>query len=616
MSADLVKTILLEDSRIAQLTAEECFAVQSSAQQSTYQQYNVTANSNSSLVWSVQIPSENIVIDRHALLSTDITFQITLGGASNQLPTGGGTLGSIFNYGATESVQAFPLQSLFTTLQATINNTSVSTNYQDVLPMLSRMYDKRQMSRWNSMTPSYADSQYANYDDARASTNNPLGDYKSASYDIDFLPRGAYPITFNGGTFTTTTGTTSFGPNTETPNPPDYITTNDVYQLVFTIKVTEPFLFLSPFINNNPENQAGLLGINNISLVANIDQSMKRFFSTANTKLTGTAVSPAYISNIQLGNTLGITGLNGQLGFGSTRLLLNFLSLSPEQYSKISTRNVINYMEYPRYLTQLTSTGALGAKGSATARQTISTSSIQLNQVPDLILVCGRIPMGQQTIANTSSFLTIKNISINFNNQSGLLASATTQDLYDISVENGSSQNFYEFNGSANHNNNTTGLGEDISTTGSLLVLNPVRDFSLPSYLSSSSLGQYQLQMNITFENQFPFSITPEIVIITANSGVFATTQGTSAIYTGILSKEVVLKTKEQNPVPHLDSVEYKRLVGGKLGNMGMSNIRALLKSHIKKHRSMGSGIGSPSSGGMHHPVRDAVKNKLMKHLM
>lgn len=612
MSADLVKTVLLEDSRIAQLTAEECFAVQSSAQQSTYQQYNVTANSNSSLVWSVQIPSENIVIDRHALLSTDITFQITLGGASNLLPEGGGALSTIFNYGLTDSVQAFPLQSLFTTLQATINNTSVSTNYQDVMPMLSRMYDKRTMSRWNSMTPSYADSQYANYADSTASNNNPLADYRNASYDIDFLPRGAFPITFNGGTF----NGTAFGPGTETPFPPPYTLTTDIYKLVFTIKVTEPFLFLSPFINNNPENQAGLLGINNISLVANIDQSMKRFFSTANTVVTANAVSPAYISNIQLGNTLGITGLNGQLGFGSTRLLLNFLSLSPEQYSKISTRNVINYMEYPRYLTQLTSTGALGAKGSATARQTISTSSIQLNQVPDLILVCGRVPMGQQTIANTSSFLAIKNISINFNNQSGLLASATTQDLYDISQENGSSQNFYEFSGSANINNNTTGLADSVSTTGSLLVLNPVRDFSLPSYLSSSSLGQYQLQMNVTFENQYPFAVTPEIVIITCNSGVFATTQGTSAIYTGILSKEVVLKTKEQNPVPHLDSVEYKRLVGGRLGNMGMSNIRALLKSHIKKHRSMGSGIGSPSSGGMHHPVRDAVKNKLMRHLM
>jgi hypothetical protein len=602
MSADLVKTILLEDSRIAQLTSEECFAVQSSAQQSTYQQYAVTAQSNSSLVFSVQIPSENIVIDRHALLSTDIIFQVNLGGANNPLQVGPFT--NIFNYGQTESVQAFPLQSLFTTLQATINNTSVSTNYQDVLPMLSRMYDSRTMSRWNSMTPSYPDSQYGFYPDARNTNNNPLADYRNSSYDIDFQPRGAFPITFLGGTYTPAGGVpTGFSAQAITNS-------GDTFSLVFRISVTEPFLFLSPFINNNPENQAGLIGINNISLVANIDQSMKRFFSTANVNfLPGTnGVTPQFISSIALGSQLG--GIATQQGFANTRLLLNFLSLSPEQYSKISTRNVVPYMEYPRYLTQNTNSSAIGA-GQIGA--SISTASIQLNQIPDLIMVCGRVPMGQQNVAYASSFLAIKNISINFNNSSGLLASATTQDLYNISVENGSAQSFYEFSGQAGVNDNTFGVGDSKPTTGSLLVLNPCRDFSLPSYLSASSLGQYQLQMNITFYNQFPYNVSPEIVIITANSGVFATTQGTSAIYTGILSKEVVLKTKEQNPVPHLDSVEYKRLVGGKMGNMGMSNIRSLLKAHIKKHMSnVGGALSAPSSGG----ASSGGQSRLMKHLM
>ena len=605
MSADLVKTILLEDSRIAQLTSEECFAVQSSAQQSTYQQYNVTAQSNSSLVFSIQIPSENIVIDRHALIQSEITFQVNLGGGDFQFDAAA-PLTNYFNYGLTESVQAFPLQSLFTTLQATINNTSVSTNYQDVLPMLSRMYDNRVMSAWNSMTPSYPDSQYGMYSDGINANNSPVSSYKNSSFDIDFQPRGSFPIQFLGGLYFAGGG----GTGTAIPagtTPPAVASTTDRYQLVFKIKVTEPFLFLSPFINNNPENQAGLIGINNISLVANIDQSMKRFFSTANTFTNTDNVSPAYISSIQLGSTIAGVGNNNGLGFASTRLLLNFLSLSPEQYSKISTRNVVPYIEYPRYLTQSANSQVINPG----AISTISTASIQLNQIPDLILVCGRVPMGNQSYANTSSFLAINNVSINFNNSSGLLASASTNDLFNISKENGSAQTFYEFSGAANINDNITGLAGIVPTTGSLLVLNPCRDFSLPSYLSASSLGQYQLQMNIQFQNQFPYDITPEIVIITCNSGVFATTQGTSAIYTGILSKEVVLKTKEQNPVPHLDSVEYKRLVGGKMGNMGMSNIRSLLKAHLKKHMmnmASGSGISAPSSGGNH--------KKLMKHLM
>jgi hypothetical protein len=192
--------------------------------------------------------------------------------------------------------------------------------------------------------------------------------------------------------------------------------------------------------------------------------------------------------------------------------------------------------------------------------------------------------------------LTIENISVNFNNASGLLASATQQDLYNISARNGSSQSFYEFRGFADVNDNLTGGVSRVGTTGSLLVLNPVYDFSLPSYLSASSLGQYQFQFNLRVANQYDFTVVqPEICIITMNSGIFATQQGTSQIFTGILTKEQVLRTKEQNPVAHLDSVEYKRMVGGKLMNRGMGNVGKMIKEMRMKMPSAGAGM----SGGM-----------------
>jgi hypothetical protein len=234
-----------------------------------------------------------------------------------------------------------------------------------------------------------------------------------------------------------------------------------------------------------------------------------------------------------------------------------------------------------------------------------------LNQVPDLILISVRLPMGSQTAANPSSFLTINNISVNFNNASGLLASATQVDLYNLSYRNGSAQSFYEFQGKSTIPNNATGTTSVIPTTGSLLVLNPVMDFSLPSYLSSSSLGQYQFQFNINVTNQYGYTITPEICICTINSGLFVTQQGTSQIFTGILTKEQVLQTKSENPVPHLDSGEYARLVGGKLQNRGMSALMKLVH-HYKKHKKgMSSIMGSGTSGGGH-----SGGSKLKKHLM
>jgi len=45
---------------------------------------------------------------------------------------------------------------------------------------------------------------------------------------------------------------------------------------------------------------------------------------------------------------------------------------------------------------------------------------------------------------------TITNIALNFNNNAGLLSSATLQDLYSYSVKAGSNQSFNEFCGQAN----------------------------------------------------------------------------------------------------------------------------------------------------------------------
>jgi hypothetical protein len=199
--------------------------------------------------------------------------------------------------------------------------------------------------------------------------------------------------------------------------------------------------------------------------------------------------------------------------------------------------------------------------------------------------------------------LSINGISVNFNNASGLLSTATQQDLYNISYRNGSSQSFHEFKGFADFNDNATGTTTEIPTTGALLALSPVYDFSLPSYLSASSLGQYQFQFNLQVTNQYDFTVAPEICIITMNSGIFATQQGTSQIFTGILTKEQVLRTKEQNPQSALSSTQYQRLVGGQMGNLGMGNVLDMVKklsgglpSQIKE---MMKSMGGATSGGV-----------------
>jgi hypothetical protein len=577
------RTVLIEDARIADITSSEVFGVQSSAAQSTYQQFQAVSTSNSSIVFNVQVPSENIVIDRHLLLATQLSFQLNL----TNVPIGA----QCFQYGLTDSLQAFPLNSLFTTTQATINNVSVSTNLQDVLPMLMRMSDRRILQKYNSMTPSLPDAHWGEYKDAPATNANPLASYNNSSYDEAFEPRGAFGLDFlqidrynSAGAFV--------------DNSPISTATTDRWVISIRASLTEPFLALSPFINCEPECCAGLVGVNNMSMVLNIDASCKRLFSSSNYDVSGNLLV-GYIQNIVLGFPVAPNGgvvAAQSVGFANTRLLFNFLSLQPEQYAKISTKNVVPYLDYPRYLTTFSS----GTTIAPLATSTLTSQSIQLNQIPDLILISARVPMNSQNQYNTSSFLTINNISVNFNNASGLLASATQQDLYNISSANGSSQSFYEFRGFADINDNVSGGVTKKPTTGSLLVLNPVFNFSLPSYLSASSLGQYQFQFNLQVTNQFSYNIVqPEICIITMNSGIFATQQGTSQIFTGILTKEQVLRTKEQNPVAQLDSGEYKRMVGGKLQNRGMGNLAKMVKGMKEKMDNRAGNI----SGGANHEM-------------
>ena len=614
-------TILIEDSRIANITEKETFAVTSGASQCTYQAFNATSTSSSSIVFNCQIPSENVIIDRHLLMQSTVTLTLTLN-ANNY------TANTIlaFNYGLSDALQAFPLNSLCNSQQCSINNTTISQNTKDILPMILKMYDKRKLNRYNSICPSLPDSYYAYYANGLGTLNNVLAGYNNQSLDEDFTPRGGFAVnilsvshTYNTVTYTKTTVTnTTSGAFVSTNNaindseegtPDTYLimpagttegtttTTSDAttgntttttsgltytentFVIVLQFTTTEPFIALSPWTNTNANNQAGLVGINNISFNLSIDSMCKRVFSTMN----------PYISNIALGGT--VSGQTIQ-PFIDTKLLFNFLSLQPESYRKISSKNCVPYLDFPRYLSVSSTSSAISSLGTST----LTSNNLQLSQIPDLILITVRKPMVDQTWADSSSFLTIKKISITFNNASGLLSSANAQQLYLMSNKNGSGQSFYEFSGTAKNNytgayyvdsknnigynsndlDNLVGKGDSVATTGSMLVINPSLDLSLPAYLSNSSLGQYNFTFNIDVYNQYITPITPEICVITVNSGIFTTQLGSSVINTGLLTKEEVLKAKEQQPT--IDTTDHRRYLGGSLSNFGMSNILKLVK--------------------------------------
>jgi hypothetical protein len=565
------KTVLVRDSVIGDITSDLDFAVKSGASQTTYQRFPSTSASNSSLIFSVQVPSENVVIGRDVLLTSGISFTLTATGVPN------GDLA--LNYGADSALAPFPLSSLMTTATAQINNTAVSVNLQDILPQLLRLNNSRELYRFNSTTPSLPDQAYARYGDAVGANNNPLAGYSNASYDIDQVPRGSHPISMSVVHTITAGGQDDSLISTDPA---------DTFVIEISTVVAEP-LFLSPFIFGDPEyNQQGLLGINNMTFTFNIDATCKRLFSTSSPYITGISLGTAANPNGFTSST-AIAGVLNQPS--APALLLKFLSTQPSDL--IETKNVVPYMDFPRYLTSSANTTAVAAQASAT----LTSSNLQINQIPDLFIINVRKPMSSMTIEDADSFFSVNNISINLNNQSGLLSSASAYDLWRLSVKNGSTQSWREFSGVANIAVGGTGKGSNINTTGSLLVINPAYDLSLPDYITCGSLGNYNFQFQVGATNTVSAAggaaITPEICVVAVNSGIMTTQQGVSAIYTGILTKEMVLGAKSRQQASAMKSAEIARMVGGNMLNMPLHGI---VKRFCEKRGGVMSG-GVPSGG-------------------
>jgi hypothetical protein len=539
-----INPVLVKDKRILQITDQVDYAVYSGASQNTYQQFVATTASASNLSFNVNVPSENTVVDRNVLLSATVNFNFVI--------TGVASTNSVLVPGLNDSLQAFALNKLFSTSSVTINNSNVSVNTQDVIDCVLKQIPQEDLQKYQGMTPTMLDGAYKNYTDAQTTLNSPFGGYQNGSLYNQYLGRGSHPIIVNS--LYRVSGTT-------VSQLPVSTGTGDIFYVNCSATLTEPLMCLSPFLfgGDNSFNSQGLVGINSINLVLNVDSTLKRFYSCS--------VPGNY--TMRLGNaqfTVSGTTYGATLpAFSSANLLLNFLSTQPTDLVK--AKNCVAYSDFPRYITTLNdalaanNSGPGGTPLPGIVRRTYTSQNIQINQVPDKIFIFARKPMASQTILDSATFIPIVGISVNFSNASGLLSSATQQDLWKMSTENGSQVNWLEFSGYANKYTVSSTSRGIIPTGGGILVINPAKDLSLPPYISNGSLGQFSLNFNITLENNTTSAITPEIVVVMQNSGVFVSQSGSSSIFTGVLSKQMVLDTVSNQEA--FDSGDYNRLVGG-----------------------------------------------------
>lgn len=553
MSVDFLK---VQDSRIKDITPKLSYAVITGASDNTYQNYPSNSASTSNISFNISPPSQSVVMSREVMIKNTIKFKVSI----TDVPTGQKALA----YGDTDSLQAFPFNSLVSNVSASINNTNVTTNLQDVKDAILKMVPPTELGKYADTAPALVDSFYKNYSDSQ--DNSELAGWSSRGYDKYLIPRGSHPLKsytvehYIAGVLTDTS-ITSTG-------------VTDRFDVTIEVETTEPII-LSPFIFGEPNagNAQGFYGINQLNLVFNIDASMKRFWSTKNDYAYTFSLDPVK-------------------PFESS-LLLNFLSLQPTD--SIDSLNVVPYQEYPRYITPITNTPSISP---GTVAQ-VTCQNIQLSKIPDLILVVARKPMSSQTCKDSASFFPIEQVSVNFNNQSGILSNASKQDLYKLSTRNGVYQTWYEWSGEASEfdSSSTSGTPSAIPTVGSVLCVSPALDLGLSPTAANGSVGQYNLQVTLNVKNNTAGAISPEIVIITVNSGIITTQSGNSVISTGLVTKTDVL---ESPPADVVGTSQMRRLVGGSL----FGKILSLVRNAPRVIDAIGSAVGDfrgsgVSSGGV-----------------
>ncbi len=346
-----------------------------------------------------------------------------------------------------------------------------------------------------------------------------------------------------------------------------------------TFEVTEPLL-LSPFVFGSGYGKQGFYGIQTMNFQMNISPNANRAWRSA--VFSG-------VKNVELES------------FNDSQLIFQFLT--PHASDMLDPRNVVPFYELPVYRTSnLPHLSARPLRGQCDATgafnesvvTTMYSTNIQLSGIPDKLIIFVRKPPSTLTSGDTDSYATIKGISINFNNQAGLLSSMTPEQLFRNSVQSGLvNMSWDEFCGSTvsvcGSLNSTTGGPIDLrnsfsgvgansdvagaaanpgvqysATTGTILVLNFAEVIQLTEeYYAPGSLGTFNLQLAVQAVNNQSADWTAgsyELVIIPMNSGVFVNERGTSSTFLSLLTKQDVLDALQQQPYSNF---EIRRMVGG-----------------------------------------------------
>ena len=472
MSSELFTPVLVEDDRLI-LSSKLPYEIYQGASSVSPQVFSANTSTASSHTYTITVPSYETVTDMNVMFDGDIIYTIT------GTPAAGEYLVNLGNTGIAniDCLAAFPFLQNIIVASATVNQSQVSLNVQDVLPALLPCIARESLSTWNSMTPTMLDNTQsytqAGYTASQASVFAP---YLSSNNYKD-TARGAWKVK-------SITGNSAGG---------------GAKVVVVTFHVTEPIGVLSPFLFAKPG--AGVSGVQAINLNLTLDSAATRSWRSTSTLQT---VSCAY---------------------ANCQMLVNFLSPKASQLVKYSPRNILPFSQLQVYKSNAVTAASLR----------VNSPSIQLSSIPKMALIYVRPVV--RTSQTPDFVLPIQSININWNGRNGLLSGATPQQLYAMSVQSGLNMNWQEWSGSAN-GYCVAGVPTAFFTQGGPLCLTFGKDIECSNeYDAPGSIGQFNMAVNVVFTNDCGFVGNVELYMVLVNEGLFESSRGSSSSYTSIVSK-------------------------------------------------------------------------------
>jgi hypothetical protein len=492
------------------------FGVNKSAQSINQQTFTSQSNTSSSINLNCLVPSLSTVIDRHIQIKTQFQLSIT-----GNVAVAGERL---VQYPLNTCLAAFPFSQLVNQLSVQINNTTVNSNYQDTLEVMLRQMSAEDLAKYADLCPIMPDF----YQRPSVLPTGALSPFQSVDNAISekMLPRGSWVLDAISGNTAAVAG-------------------GDAKTVLLTFTTTEP-IFCSPFLFGDTldNHNAGLTGVSSINFNFNLDTTASRALR--------------YLTQVA-GGGLNVFTSSSIAAISSCAVLMTFLSPQPSQL--IPLTSVLPYYELPIFKTTTSpSTTAVAAPQGAATFQVVSTV-IAPNSIPDKLYLGVRKAVGSRRITDNESYFPINSITLTWNNNSGILGTATVDDLYYFSKKAGLKMPFSQFRGKAA----AASLAAPVLTqlTGGVVCL----DFCdmipiMEDYYSSGSLGTWNFTATVNCENNTASDAIGQVELLTIfmTSGCFQTTSGVSSQYIGVLSKDIVLRVSQEDPITKIDN---RRMVGG-----------------------------------------------------